>query len=287
MFFDLRVIESLFAALQGLDEEPENDALAEAQDLVWTAWETPDRRRRVAMAKRALKMSPLCADAFVLLAQETAQAPAEAIELYRQGVAAGERALGPAAFEQDVGDFWGILETRSYMRARNGLAQALWEAGEIDEAIGHYRELLRLNPNDNQGNRYLLAECLLKLGRDDELTALLDCYDEDWSADFGYTTALIAFRRDGDGAKSRARLREAVKINKHVPAYLLGRKKVPRGLPQYVTMGGENEAQDYARRCGECWRRDPAALGWLAEKAGREPVRRSKRGGAGPQSGRG
>lgn len=36
------------------------------------------------------------------------------------------------------GHFWGILETRFYMRARAGLAEALWELGERDAAIlGH------------------------------------------------------------------------------------------------------------------------------------------------------
>jgi hypothetical protein len=30
-------------------------------------------------------------------------------------VAAGERSLGPKAFEEDAGHFWGILETRPYM----------------------------------------------------------------------------------------------------------------------------------------------------------------------------
>lgn len=33
------------------------------------------------------------------------------------------------------------------MRARFGLAQCLEELGNLDEAVGHYRELLRLNPN--------------------------------------------------------------------------------------------------------------------------------------------
>jgi tetratricopeptide (TPR) repeat protein len=266
---DRRALESLLAMLSTslVEDGPEDDALAEAQDLMWTAWDTPDRRRRVAMAKRALTISPLCADAYVLLAQETAQTPAEAIELYRQGIAAGEQALGPAAFEEDVGHFWGILETRPYMRARNGLAQALWETGEAEAALDHYRELLRLNPNDNQGNRYLLGECLLKLDRDDELIVLLDRYERDWSADFSYTAALVAFRRNGDTAKARTRLRQALKINAHVPAYLLGRMKVPRALPAYLELGGKTEAEDYARRHAVCWERTPMSLQWLADNA--------------------
>lgn len=39
--------------------------------------------------------------------------------------------------------------------------------------MGHYRELLRLNANDNQGVRELLLPVLLISGRDDEAAAPL------------------------------------------------------------------------------------------------------------------
>ena len=79
-------------------------------------------------------------------------------------MAAGERALGAQAFEEDVGHFWGLLETRPYMRARAGLAASLWTAGDEVEAVEHYQDMLRLNPGDNQGHRYVLLGCLLQMG---------------------------------------------------------------------------------------------------------------------------
>jgi hypothetical protein len=91
--------------------------------LIYDAWDSSDKKRRIALAKKALEISPLCADAYFLLAQETARNLDQAIELYRQGVEAGEKAIGKAAFRDDVGHFWGLLETRPYMRARQGLAQ--------------------------------------------------------------------------------------------------------------------------------------------------------------------
>jgi tetratricopeptide (TPR) repeat protein len=261
-------IEDILAMLgTALGDGPGDSALEQAQDLMWDAWDTRDRKRRVAMAQEALRLSPDCADAFCLLAGETARTPVETIALYRQGVEAGERALGPAAFEEDVGDFWGILETRPYMRARQGLAHSLWDAGQHDEAIGHYRELLRLNPGDNQGNRYLLAECLLKLDRDQELAALIEERGDDYSVDFLYAKALLAFRRGGDSAAARAELAEAKTCNPHVAAYLLGRKRVPRASPDYLSFGGEDEAQEYARRWRPCWLRSEGALRWLGANA--------------------
>ena len=108
--------------------------LEEAQDLMYEAWEAtaPPAARR-----KALDISPDCADAYVLLAEGRPHG-GEA-RLLRPGVAAGERALGADMFEEDAGHFWGILETRPYMRAREGLARCLWELGERQEAISHYR----------------------------------------------------------------------------------------------------------------------------------------------------
>lgn len=65
-----------------------------------------------------------------------------------------------AGCQRDVGHFWGLLETRPYLRTRLGLAHALWTAGRRAEAVQHLQDMLRLNPNDNQGVRYTLARLL-------------------------------------------------------------------------------------------------------------------------------
>jgi hypothetical protein len=48
-----------------------------------------------------------------------------------------------------------------------------------------------------------------------------------------------------------------------VPAYLLGEKKLPRTSPEYLTMGGEDEAIAYVRDFGAGWERVSGALAWL------------------------
>jgi hypothetical protein len=68
---------------------------------------------------------------------------------------------------------WGILETRPYMRARLGLAQALWGLGQHQRAADHMHEPLPMNPGDNLGLRYLLATLLLQIGDDTALEKLL------------------------------------------------------------------------------------------------------------------
>ncbi len=241
---------------------PPATPLEEAQELIYQALETTGARR-LALARRALERSPDCADAYVLLA-EAARDPREAQALYEQGVRAGERALGPAAFREDVGHFWGILETRPYMRARQGLAEVLWHLGEHEAAIAHLRDMLRLNPGDNQGLRYTLANWLLATGDDAALADLLRQYPDESSATWAYTRALAAFRRRGAGGQADAALRQALATNPFVPAYLLGRKPLPRHLPAYVGFGDENEAVAYVAEAAEAWLAVPQAIEWLA-----------------------
>ena len=271
---DRPAIKAHLAAVRG---RARGAALDAAQELIYQAWDAPSRKASISLAKRALEISPLCADAYVLLAEESTRSLQEAADLYALGVEAGELALGPRPFKEDVGHFWGVLETRPYMRARCGLAQTLWAAGQRDAAIAHYRDMLRLNPNDNQGIRDLLAACLLATGDDAALAQLLKQYDEDAGTTWCYTKALLAFRVGGDSGAAESRLAEAVQSNAHVPAYLAGEKKLPRGMPAYVTWGGEDEAAEYARAYSAAWSVTPGALDWLAQRAARQRPTRKRR----------
>jgi hypothetical protein len=123
--------------------------------------------------------------------------------------------------------------------------------------------MLRLNPNDNQGIRYLLMDCLLILGRDDDATKLIKRYKEDGSAAWSWSRALLAFRRSGDCPESRNALSQAIADNTHVAALLLGYKKMPRQLPAYIGMGDKNEAVAYVHGAAAAWAATQGALSWL------------------------
>jgi hypothetical protein len=47
---------------------PRDAALDAAQDLIYDAWEIASAKRRIALARQALALSPLCADAYMVLA---------------------------------------------------------------------------------------------------------------------------------------------------------------------------------------------------------------------------
>ena len=248
-----------------LPQRPPATALERAQNLMYQAWAFTGHMR-VKLARQALEISPDCADAYVLLAEETARTPEEALDLYAKGVAAGERALGKKYFEENAGHFWDLLETRPYMRARLGLAQTLWDLWRRRESVDHLWEMLRLNPGDNQGVRYILLSYLLEMGDEPEVSKLLARYPDDIRANWLYGTALNAFRREGDSKAARKLLSKAYKANRYVPDYLLGRKKLPEQLPDYVGIGDEQEAIWTASDLGESWWATPGALEWLESR---------------------
>jgi tetratricopeptide (TPR) repeat protein len=236
--------------------------LEKAQELMYLAFDARGRRR-IQLAKKSLEVSPDCADAYVLLAEEAAT-PEASLDLYRQGIAAGERAMGPGTMRDEVGHFWGIVATRPYMRAKMGLAQCLQDMERTDEAIGHYQDLLRLNPHDNQGVRDILLPLLLLAGQDSAAGTLLLEYTDDASATWKYGWALWAFRQEGDSPAAQERLRSAVKANRHVIAYLSGKAPIPDMLPDSYAFGSDDEAVLCADGLFEAWRLTPGADRWLS-----------------------
>lgn len=260
-----KFMQELMASSGGLiPEMPPRSALEQAQDVMYKAWESPSRAQRLKLARQALDISADCADAYVLLAEESAKTPEEARALYEQGVAAGERALKDE-FEELRGHFWGFLETRPYMRARLGLAQCLWEMGELEAAAEHMGAMLELNPNDNQGVRHLYMTLLLELEDRQRMEKLLKQYPDDWSAYWKYGVALYEFRKKGRGGKADRLLAAAIAYNPHVPQFLLGKKKFPKQMAGYYSPGDQNEAVDYALDGIRPWSKTEGALTWLRE----------------------
>jgi hypothetical protein len=77
-------------------------------------------------------------------------------------------------FENSVGHFWGIVDTRDYMRARYDHVEALLKIKNrtaVQTALDHLRDMLRLNRSDNMGLRDLVPALYLRLDREQA------CYD--------------------------------------------------------------------------------------------------------------
>lgn len=224
-----------------------------------------------ASPRRASPSSDLSADSWILLAERAATSSVEAKACYERAVAAGRQAIvnryGEELFEDEDGEFWLILDTRPYMRARAGLAGCLWEEGNREEAAEHLQDMLRLNPADNQGLRAILKSWLFAL-KDfkgvDEI--LVEYSEEDCFADWCYSKAFLLFRQSGGKASGAINvLKYAVELNPFVPDLLIGVTPMPKSLPAYYGIGTQEEAVLYVALNRQNWSATKGALQWLAE----------------------
>ena len=243
--------------------------LEQAQELAWKAMQSPHPERQLELAERALKLSLDCTDAYIVVSRFVADGR-QALVLLEQGFAAAERVLGPDAASRRAGSFWIDDETRPYLRVRLGLSECLWSLGRGDESVAHLLDILRLNPQDNQGVRYLLAAHLLDLGRDAEFDDLVKKYDEP-SAFMLFSKLLREFRRTGDSPAARKLLAQARRSNKFVIPMLLDLAPADDGPPEMYAPGDRNEALLYLADFACGWKQTPGAITWLrnAVDAGR------------------
>jgi tetratricopeptide (TPR) repeat protein len=187
-------------------------------------------------------------------------------------VLASAAAIGADRFAAFRGEFWGHLETRPYMRARLGLAQALRDLGRDDEAVAHYRELLELNPGDNQGVRYLLLATLLQRGMNDEAGALLSEHQDDLQALWRTSVVGIPCRRRR-GPNARGIRRRYTRV---VP-YLLDHDSIPFDRPPHFALRSREEAAYVADTLADAFAETRGALEWLAAQEWRPPSGRAHR----------
>jgi tetratricopeptide (TPR) repeat protein len=267
-FGNIKEANAFLASLTGpglkraLKDVPPPSPQEEAQQIAYDAMEAPTRTRAVALAKRALAKDPDCVDALVTLAAGQARTEEDLIAGLERAVATGERSLGEKCFEENKGHFWGILETRPYMRALQQLADLLLDVGRDRDAMRHFEALLALNPNDNQGVRDTLLGCYLATEDLKGARRLLQEYGDDDSAVFNWGRTLERFL-SRDFQEAERALQHARKNNRFVEKYLTARKKPPRAMPDSYMPGSDEEALVCLDCLTDAWVAHPEALIWL------------------------
>lgn len=221
-------------------------------------------KEAVKQARRALELDPNCIPAYELLAQGEELIPIRAA-LFKRGVDIGIDRFGGEYMEQNQGHFWGLTETRPYMRCLFGYAESLFDMGQIANALNIWMEMLELNPNDNIGVRQQALLALAALGEEEDFAELDARYADDSMCGTLYNRALMEFNRETrDRTKADALLKSAIKRNPHVPAMLLADDE-PEDLAGMYSLGSAEEAENYARYAWAVWQAVPEALEWLTE----------------------
>ena len=238
-----------------------NDKKDRSQELVYEAYEQTASKGKK-LVKQALELDPNNTDAYNYLASQEKNID-NAIKQYEKGIKAGEKVLGKKFFKEEKGSFWGMPETRPYMRAKAGLAHCFYAKNEVDKAIEIYEEMLELNPDDNQGIRYILSSLLLSKNDLTSFEQFIKTNEDEDCAVWNYNNALYNYKKSGKTAKSEKILLKAFNSNKFVIAYMLGYKEMPKEQPQYIGIGDENEAVSYVGDVWAIWEKTDGALDWL------------------------
>jgi len=68
---------------------------------------------------------------------------------------------------------WGLIDNRPFLRCLHGVGLCLWRLGDLKEAAKTFTRMLWLNPSDNQGARFNLAN--VEAGRTWD-----ECEESEW-----------------------------------------------------------------------------------------------------------
>jgi len=174
-----------------------------------------------------------------------------------------EKQLGKEFFKKNKGHFWLITETRPYMTARAGMAECLNAMGRINEAQEIYEHLIELNPNDNQGIRFVLSDLYMMGRKSKEYLKLFKKYANDPSAYWLYNHAFFWYDTMGPGKEFQKAMMNAIQANSHIFNILIGKEQVLRNPKEYFRPGDENEAAEYIDAMGELWEASEALINVL------------------------
>ena len=126
--------------------------------------------------------------------------------------------------EDSIGRFWGILETRPYMRLLDRYMEFMAEAGMMGLAAKECEEMIRLSENDNLGVRYRLMHIYAFLEREESALELHNKYDSYEETQMLLPLSIIYFKK-GDFDKAENYLKRLCVANKAAKKFFRAVKK--------------------------------------------------------------
>ena len=233
---------------------------ADVEDHVLDGWDAVHRgdfEEAEAHFQAALDNDPWCVDAYnglAAIAEERGDVEA-AHEHYQE---AYERAREMLDSESaDAYWWWGDLDTRPYMRARAGLASTYWAREQYRDAIDEYEALLDLNPNDNQGVRFIVGPLYQLAGDLEGALAYYRAYDEAYPEDIcdphhTFSWGLALYRADL-ARRAISKWYEGFFQNIYIAPLLLDNPLPPKGIRHFSNLEYPSYARSYPNTYQPLW----------------------------------
>lgn len=232
----------------------------QAQDLVFEAYDLPIKKAKINIQK-ALEIDSNCIEAYEYLSS-TESDPKKAIKHLEKAVETGKNIFGGKYLKKNKGHFWGLVETRTFMRCMQSYSTCLYVNGKIEEGVAILEEMIELNPNDNQGVRDMLFLYLLELGDLKKFQKYKKMYKDDFGAFNSFNLALYLFLSEGDSEKANKQLKVAMTENVHVVKKIISKIEI-KNFPEYYSHGDKNEADYYVLYAKKVWIQTEGAIDWL------------------------
>lgn len=226
----------------------EDTILYEAYDLLEKAESSKSKKQAIKYAKEAYDICPDCFDA-ILFQVNLEDNPLKRWELLEEGLEfEKDRLEDEEYFEKDnIGHFYGIFETRPYIRGLVIKAEYLLEEGKLRQAESVCKEVLKLNVNDNLGVRYLLMAIYATLEEEKEMLKLYKKYPEE---NLEMLFPLFAlYYKIGNDKKAKEYLNRVNECNSNFVKFFNGAIKESEKLDSgYYSRGDSSEIFMYLKR---------------------------------------
>ena len=197
-----------------------------ADDFLELVEEAPTKAKAEKYIKKALELEPDNMDAISASLDMIEDSTWEYYQKLSEAVKNGTRYMEKEGLmdEDSIGEFWGILETRPYMRLLNRYADFMAEAGMMTLAARQYEEMIRLSENDNLGVRYSLMHVYAYLEQEEPALELHKKYDGYEETQMLLPLSVLYFKR-GDFDKAEDYLKRLCTANKDTKKFFRAIKK--------------------------------------------------------------
>lgn len=124
-------------------------------------------------------------------------------------------------YEECIGDFWDVYETRPYMRVMKTYMDTMVEYGMLKKSATVGEELLRLSSLDNLGVRYALMVLYMLLEDEEHMERVLGRFSDEAErcVQFLLPHAMLRFKR-GDFAEAERLVKQLQKVNRNFKKFL-------------------------------------------------------------------
>ena len=214
----------------------------EAYEFLEKARDAKSGKEEIKLVKKALEVDPDCLEAKIILALNQD----DFMKVYHdleQALEDEKNRLQKLGYfkKENMGHFYGIFETREYIKAMNSLARIYANDGLIGKAIKLAREIIRLNENDNTGTRYLLMGLYAYMEDYSSMKKLYNKYSEENL--FMLVPFMIYYFKQAKYEEAEKYLDRIKKVNKHFVSYYENIDDYDGSLPDGYSLGDISEVE--------------------------------------------